>query len=92
MPDGDIVHDKLPRRYLNGDIKIDLAAAIHASDRLVPNLGQRQRDIRVVLPVRHPEVFERADILSTLTELLHWATANRWFFEPVKRESPGRLV
>ncbi len=35
---------------------IDLAVAIHASDRLTPqNLNERERHLHVILPVRHPE-------------------------------------
>jgi hypothetical protein len=36
---------------------VDLAVAIHASDRLAPhNLREKKRRLFVVLPVRHPEL------------------------------------
>ncbi len=72
---------------------VDLAVAIHASDRLAPHkLDQNQRCLHVVLPVRHPELLSAEPFQTKLKELLYWATGSEWVFEFQKRKTPGRLV
>ncbi len=72
---------------------IDLAVAIHATDRLViQNLRQEQTRICVVLPVRHPELLSKNAFQYQLSDLLQWATGSRWLFEFCKRLESGRII
>ncbi len=72
---------------------IDLAVAIHASDRLaVQHLHQEQSRIRVMLPVRHPELLNTGSFQAKLENLLGWATGSRWAFDFQKRTALGRIV
>jgi hypothetical protein len=72
---------------------IDLAVAIHASDRLAfQSLRQQQVEIFVVLPVRHPEILNRSSFQNQLSRLLEWATGSRWIFEFSKRTELGRAI
>jgi hypothetical protein len=50
---------------------IDLAIAIHASDRLTfQSLRQQQTRIHVVLPARHPEILNQIPLQDKLSNLL----------------------
>lgn len=70
---------------------IDVAVAIHASDRLaLQHLHQDQSRIYVVLPVRHPEVFKA--VRSKLENLLEYTTGSRWIFDFQRRVDPERSV
>lgn len=72
---------------------IDLAIAIHASDRLAfQNLRQQQAQISVVLPIRHPEILNASSFQEQLTSLLAWATGSRWIFEFSQRAELGRAI
>jgi len=72
---------------------IDLAVAIHASDRLtIQDQWQRQIRLRVVLPVRHPEILNQSALNEQLSHLLEWATGKRWGFEFERRCQPGRSI
>jgi hypothetical protein len=72
---------------------IDLAVAIHASDRLAfQSLRQQQAQISVVLPVRHPETLNTSSFQEQLSNLMEWATGSKWIFEFQKRISAGRIV
>jgi len=72
---------------------IDLAVAIHATDRLTfQNLRQEQTRICVVLPVRHPELLSLTPFQDKLSSLLEWATGSRWLFDFHKRLDSGRIV
>lgn len=72
---------------------IDLAVAIHASDRLaIQDLHKEQNSIHVVLPVRHPELLNAEVFQSKLENLLAWATGSRWNFDFKKRVSPERSI
>ena len=72
---------------------IDLAVAIHASDRLaVQHLHRQQSCIRVILPVRHPELLNTGSFQAKLESLLGWATGSRWAFDFQKRTVSGRIV
>jgi len=72
---------------------IDLAVAIHASDRLAPqNLGEKPRHLHIVLPVRQPELLSSEPFRSKLEGLLKWATDSEWAFEFQKRTVSGRIV
>ncbi|GFE72039.1 7-cyano-7-deazaguanine synthase [Chroococcus sp. FPU101] len=72
---------------------IDLAVAIHATDRLTfQNLRQKQTRIRVILPVRHPELLSTTSLQEKLSDLLEWATGSLWLFDFNKRLDSGRIV
>jgi Queuosine biosynthesis protein QueC len=72
---------------------IDLAAAIHASDRLAPqNLSGKPRRLEVVLPVRHPELLSAEPFRTKLEHLLEWATGSKWVFDFQTRVAPERFV
>lgn len=72
---------------------IDLAVAIHASDRLaVQHLHRQQSHIRVMLPVRHPELLNSGSFQAKLENLLGWATGSRWAFDFQQRTALGRIV
>ncbi|MCT7979060.1 7-cyano-7-deazaguanine synthase [Laspinema olomoucense] len=72
---------------------VDLAVAIHASDRLAPqNLSEKSRHLHIVLPVRHPELLSAEPFRSKLEDLLEWTTGSEWAFEFQKRTVSGRIV
>ncbi|WNZ44463.1 7-cyano-7-deazaguanine synthase [Leptolyngbya boryana CZ1] len=72
---------------------IDLAVAIHASDRLsLQNLRHQQARISIVLPVRHPELLSADPFQEKLSDLLEWATGSRWVFDFRKRLASERSV
>lgn len=72
---------------------IDLAVAIHAADRLtIQDQRQRQIQLRVVLPVRHPEILNQSALNVQLCHLLEWATDKQWGFEFERRCQPGRSI
>ncbi len=72
---------------------IDLAVAIHTSDRLAfQNLRQEQSRICVVLPVRHPELLSTESLQAKLEKLLEWTTGSRWIFNFQRRSDRERSV
>ena len=72
---------------------VDLAVAIHASDRLAPHhLGGKPRRLQVVLPVRNPELLSTEPFRTKLGDLLEWATGSEWVFDFQKRVAPERVV
>ncbi|KAB8329921.1 hypothetical protein SD80_032370 [Scytonema tolypothrichoides VB-61278] len=72
---------------------VDLAVAIHTSDRLAPqNLSGRQRRLHVILPVRHPELLSAEAFRTKLDDLLKWATDSEWVFDFQRRIATERLV
>jgi hypothetical protein len=72
---------------------IDLAVAIHASDRLIiQDPQQPQIQLKVVLPVRHPEILNKSTLNQQLCQLLYWATGKQWVFEFERRRQPGRSI
>ena len=72
---------------------IDLAVAIHASDRLtIQDPKQPQIQLKVVLPVRHPEILNKSTLNQQLCQLLNWATGKQWVFEFERRRQPGRSI
>lgn len=71
---------------------IDLAVAIHASDRLISqNLRQEQTRIGIVLPVRHPELLNADAFQNQLSALLEWATGSRWQFNFERRTNSAHV-
>jgi hypothetical protein len=72
---------------------VDLAVAIHASDRLAPQyLGGKPRRLKVILPVRNPELLSDEPFRTKLKDLLDWATGSEWVFHFQKRIVAERLV
>ena len=71
---------------------IDLAVAIHASDRLASQDFDQQRRLEVTLPVRHPELLGKSSVQLKLTELLDWTTGSQWYFDFKMRNAPGRSL
>lgn len=64
---------------------IDIAVAVHASDRLSEQkLDQSQTYINVILPVRNLTQMTN-EFREKLEDLLEWATGSRWSFTFQKR-------
>jgi hypothetical protein len=84
------VHEEFPA--IVADL-VDLAVAIHASDRLAPqNLIGKSRRLQVVVPVRHPELLNAEPFRTKLEHLLGWATGSEWVFDFQTRVAPERFV
>jgi 7-cyano-7-deazaguanine synthase in queuosine biosynthesis len=85
---GHAVVDRLSRALpgLAADL-LEIAASIHAIDRLVPRLTERQRPAGVVwtrslradIPVRDPDRWRQQ--IPLLSQLLHWLTDDDWSVE-----------
>jgi 7-cyano-7-deazaguanine synthase in queuosine biosynthesis len=85
---GRAVVDRLSRTLpaLAADL-LEIAASIHAIDRLVPRPTERQRPYGTVwarslwadIPVREPDRWRRQ--VPLLSRLLHWLTDDDWFLE-----------
>jgi len=72
---------------------IDLAVAIHASDRLtIQDQSQPPIQLQVVLPIRNPEILNQTFLHQQLSQLLERATDKKWGFEFVQRSQPGRSI
>jgi 7-cyano-7-deazaguanine synthase in queuosine biosynthesis len=72
---------------------IDLAVAIHATDRLTfQNLRQEQTRMCVILPVRHPELLNATPFQDKLSSLLEWVTGSRWLFDFQQRFDSERTI
>ncbi len=69
---------------------VDIAVAVYVADRLsIPKSGM-QRNIHIVLPVRHPEIFGSSQVGEYFKEVLHWYTNDHWSFEFIPRDIYGR--
>jgi 7-cyano-7-deazaguanine synthase in queuosine biosynthesis len=72
---------------------IDLAVAIHATDRLTfQNLRKEQTRICVVLPIRHPKLLNATSFQDKLSSLLEWVTGSRWLFDFHQRSDSERII
>lgn len=60
---------------------IDLAVAVIIADRLSKRRGDLSCNIHLILPLRHPEVFESLPIIKNLQDVLYWYTNDNWSFE-----------
>lgn len=70
---------------------IDLAVAIHGSDRLVKQpFDQPPCQIKVILPVRNPDLLNSKLFQEKLEKLMHWATGSNWCFSFTKRDDQKR--
>lgn len=69
---------------------VDLAVAVHVADRISIRQEDFPCQIHIVLPVRHPEIFERPQIAEYLRDNLYWYTGDYWLFEFRHRTAHGR--
>ncbi len=67
---------------------IDLAVAIHFTDKLTPPRKKTSNNIHVRLPLRCPEIFNYK--IELLSDLLSWYTRDNWQFNFVNRKSVKR--
>ena len=78
---------------------LDVAAYLYAGDQAVPRGGTRSFDyggrwdrrLRYVIPVRRPEVWDRADVKGALADTLGSMTDDRFEFWFPKYENPKKL-
>lgn len=70
----------------------DIALAIYLADRLSPSRRGRCRHIHLKLPVRHPEIWENAQIDGLLRSILDLYTRDLWTFEFLSRVKRSRLA
>ncbi len=70
---------------------VDIATTVDIADRLSIAKEGLSRSIRIILPVRQPEIFSRDQFLEQLQEILYWYTDDHWEFKFTKRTAPGRL-
>jgi hypothetical protein len=71
---------------------MDIAVAVYAADRTSKREPDIQCNIKINLPVRHPEVFNNPDILKRLEDILYWYTEDNWSFQFHRRQSCGRFA
>lgn len=70
---------------------IDFATSIHVVDRLsIQKLDQQRVNIKVLLPIRNPDLFNSQIIQDKIIYLLEWMTGSRWIFEFSKRANFGQ--
>lgn len=69
---------------------VDVAIAAYVTDRFVLRGDDERATIRVVIPVRYPEITGSEKLLSQLCETLGWYTGDHWHFEVTSRQSYGR--
>jgi hypothetical protein len=81
VDDTDFLH--LRGLQLDGRIAdlIDLAVAIHEADRWAQRDPNFPCPIRLRLPVRHLEIFNRPEMHEQLQRMLYWFTGDYWTFE-----------
>ncbi len=71
---------------------IDIAVAVHAVDRMSKREPDIRCNIKINLPVRHPEVFNNPDILKRLEGILFWYTEDNWSFQFHRRHNCRRFA
>jgi hypothetical protein len=70
---------------------VDLAVSTCLADWLSKRKKDKPYKIRVILPVRHPEIFSGSRSLELLQAVLYWYTGDHWEFEFTPRAECGRL-
>lgn len=68
---------------------LDLAIAIHFTDKLAIPKKKRSIDIHIYLPLRCPDIFTQAG--PKLHDLLFWYTKDYWHFHFRQREAGKRM-
>jgi hypothetical protein len=71
---------------------VDLAVTVHIADRMAIRQEDMPCQIHVVLPMRHPEIFDRLPVVECLQDILYWYTGDYWWFEFIHRTTCGRPV
>lgn len=71
---------------------IDLAVAIYEADRWSQRHDEHPSAIRVILPVRQHDLFQRSEIHEHLKRLLYWFTGDIWSFEFTQISSQRRFA
>jgi 7-cyano-7-deazaguanine synthase in queuosine biosynthesis len=79
---------------------IDVALAAYLSDRLSPRRDSKAvghafqwaRRMRLKIPVRFPDVWQRPEVETALRRALDFFTDDEWEFEFVARRGKGRLA
>lgn len=77
---------------------IDVAFSVYLADRFALRRGQAEtrreapwgRILRLRVPVRKPETWDRPEVMDALCGLLYYFTEDDWRFEFVNRRRPGR--
>ncbi len=70
---------------------IDLGIAVVVADRLTIRHNHEPCRIHIELSMRHPEVFQRANVVDSLQKLLNWYTRDLWSFSFRERRGKRRL-
>ncbi|GEM_PF-2113259 len=76
---------------LHADL-IDLAIAVHVADRFAIGRADLPRRLRVQLPLRNRELFDRPTVVEKLREILLWYTDDQWEFVFTSRQASGRIA
>lgn len=69
---------------------VDVAIAAYVADRTILRRMDEKGKIRVIIPIRHPEIFGNELLACHLTNTLGWFTGDQWRFEFKLRQSSGR--
>lgn len=78
-----------PRRAILADM-VDVAIAVYTADRFSLRPRDEKVAIRLVIPVRHPEIIGSAKLVHLLTRAIEWYTGDHWCFEFTLRTGLGR--
>jgi len=78
---------------------LDIALAVYGADRLSLRRDQSNNDshlqwarvFHLRIPVRHPEVWGRPDVMRTLSESLRYFTDDKWHFDFVEYPEIGKV-
>lgn len=71
---------------------VDLAVAIYEADRWAQRDSEYPCVIQVRLPVRHLEIFQRAELHEHLQQMMYWFTGDSWIFEFTALSQQRRLA
>jgi hypothetical protein len=69
---------------------VDLAVTVQMADRMSIRQEDFPCQIHIVLPVRHPEIFDQPHITKCLQDVLYWYTGDYWLFKFKRRSTHGR--
>lgn len=69
---------------------VDVAVAVHMTDRLAKSTGNLPRHLLLRLPLRQKEVLDTPTIHEKLRDILYWFTEDHWSFEFLPYTSIGR--
>lgn len=89
VDDHHLAYGASPLRSILADM-VDVGIATYVADRFVIRRHDEKAKIRLVLPVRHPELVGDAALLKLLVNTLAWFTGDHWSFEFIKRTHLGK--